>query len=404
MNNNKKEQIKRIKNGKGMQYIIEEAYKILGNPILAHDMDYKVIACTENTATDDPIFNEFKANGILGRDRLIFYRDECFFEMVANAKKITLLFSDQLKYNRIFGKLFTKNNIQIGCVCFIACYKPLEKDDSELFEMVCDIINKELYEIEFYQKYGQEYMETLIGKMIEDKLEDKELYVAHIESIYTGLKRNLYLIVADITQCGGSCDNIIYFRNLFNEMMPNFKHIIYSNYILIFVNTNDTIFHIKKELNKLYNFFKDNNIYAGISSCFQNLLELKKYYKQAINALNYGINNNRKQNIYEYDNFRLYYFLNSVKNNTNIWEICHPTTLLIQEYDRKNGTSYIDVLNTYLGFGGNSQLASERMRMSHDKFCVQLKEVTEMFGIDLNNGDMRLSIFISLKLFEYFTH
>lgn len=286
----KMEQIKQIKNGKGVQYILDEAYRILENPILVHDMDYKVIAYTENKVNDDSIWNEFETTGMVGHDRLVFYRDECFFEMAANAKKITFLFSNKLKYDRIFGKLFTKNNIQIGCVCMVACYKPFEADDPKLFETVCDILNKEFCESEFYQQYGQEYMETLISQLIEDKIENKELYTAHIESIYIGLKANLHLIVADIVQCDPTYKKLVYFRDLFKKLRPDFKYVIYSNYIMIIMSSDEGILNIEKDLNELYGCFEQNKIHIGISNCFENIFDLPKYYNEAVAALNYGLN------------------------------------------------------------------------------------------------------------------
>lgn len=296
----KKVQLRKIKSGKGIQYILNEAYSILGNPILLHDMEYKVIAHTENTVTDDPIWNEFESTGTVGHDTLVFFRDECFFEMAANAEKITFLLSDQLKYPRIFGKLFTKNNIQIGAACMVFCYKPFEDDDLNLFDILCDILNKEFAKSKFYENYGQTYMETLVGMLIEDRLEDKLLYTAHIESIYKNLKTSLYIAVADITQCDSPNITLAGFRDLLKRTQPDFGYAVYANYIVIFLSFNTATLNVKKDLHKLNKFFKQHNIYVGISSCFENIIELPKYYNEAINALNNGLKSGGKQQIFLY--------------------------------------------------------------------------------------------------------
>jgi len=295
---NRKEQIIKIKNGKGIQYILDEAYRILGNPILTHDMDYNVIAYSENPVTDDPIWNEFETTGMVGRDRQVFYKEECFYELCANAKKTVFLLSDELKYNRIFGKLFTKYNIQVAVACMVECYNPFEDDTPELFEIVCDILSKELSKSEFYLNYGRAYMDTLIGQLIENSIEDIELYIAHIESIYITTKSNLYLAVADITQYDPTHTKLAYFRGLFKQTRPDFKYAIYSKYIVIVISTDETNFHVKKDFNRLFWLFEYYNIFTGISNSFENIFELPQRYDEAVNALNHGLKSNSGQRIF----------------------------------------------------------------------------------------------------------
>jgi len=296
----KKGQLKKIKSGKGVQYILDEAYKILGNPILAHNMEYKVIARTKNTVTDDPIWNEFKITGMVGHDRLDFYKNEHFFELTANAKKIAFLLSDKLKYDRIYGKLFTKHKIQIGCACMVACYRAFEDDDSVLFEIVCDVLTREFCMSEFYQTYGQAYMETLVSQLIEDSIEDKDLYLAHMEGIYMSLKGNLHLAVADIAQCDPTYAKLAYFKDIFKQACSKFKYFIYSNYIVILMSSDHNVLRID-DLDQLYGIFEQNNICAGISSCFENLNELPNYYNEAVIALNYIVKNGGRHRIFLYE-------------------------------------------------------------------------------------------------------
>ena len=294
----KRKQLKALENVRGVQNILDEAYKILGNPLLAHDMEYKLFAHNKDAVNDDPIWNEFTTNGTVDLHRLEFYKNETFFDMAAYAEKVTFLPSDSLKYDRIFGKLFVEDHIQIGCVVITACDKTFESYDIELFEIVCDILNKEFSKSEYYQNYGQAYMETLIGKLIEDNLDNKLLYTTHIESIYTGLKGDIRLIVADISQIDPTFSQLVFFRDLFKQTQPSFKYAIYLNYIIILMGSDSETFHIKQDLHKLYRIFEQNNIYAGISSRFENLFGLSRYYNEAVNALKLGLKTNGSQRIF----------------------------------------------------------------------------------------------------------
>jgi hypothetical protein len=297
----KSERLKAIENGKGVQYICDEAYKILGNPLLVHDMEYKLLAHNKDAVNDDPIWNEFATNGTIDISRLEFYKNETFFDMVAYAEKVTFLPSDRLKHDRIFGKLFTKDQIQVGCVIMLECDKPFENNDMQLFEIVCDILSEELSESEYYRNYAQTYMETLVGKLIEDSLDNKLIdNTALITSIYAGLKGNIRLAVADISQIDPTFNQLVFFRDLFKRTQPSFKYVIYSNYIVILMCSDSEIFHIKHDLHKLYKIFEQNNIHAGISSRLENLFILSKYYNEAVNALKHGLKTNDSQRIFPY--------------------------------------------------------------------------------------------------------
>ena len=297
----KSEQLKTLENGKGVQYILDAAYKILGNPLLAHDMEYKLIAYNKDAVNDDPIWNELTTKGTVDYKRLEFYKNETFFDMVAYAEKVTFLPSERLKQDRIFGKLFTKDHIQVGCVVIHACYKPFENSDIELMKILCDILNKELDQSEYYQNYGQTYMETLVGKLIEDNLDNKMLYTAHIESIYIGLGVNIRLAVADISQVDPAFNQLVYFRDLFKQTQPSFKYVIYSNHIVILMSSDSKAFNIKQDLHELYKIFEQNNIYAGISSRLENLFGLSRYYSEAVSALKHGLKTKGGQRIFLYD-------------------------------------------------------------------------------------------------------
>ena len=302
---NEMENIKTIKRDKGVQYLINEAAKIFDNPILMYDLDYKAIAYTENIVTDDPLWNEFVKIGGYSSESIELFKDECFIDVEANTKTIAILSSDKLKYDRIFGKIYNKNNITVAGVNLVACNKPLDDDVSAIFEAFCKILSKEVSKDGFYQTYGESYQENLIGKLIDGNIEDKRLYPLRMDIIYSGLKNYLYLAVVDVVRCDPEYTKLLYFRDLLRQTQPKFKYAIYSNYIIIIISSNSMKLNIKKDLKKFNGLFEQNNVYAGISSCFENLYEFQKYYIEAVNALNYGLTkDNSSQRICLYDEIK----------------------------------------------------------------------------------------------------
>lgn len=295
----KMEQIKSLKNGRGLQHLLNKAYKIFENPILIHDMEYKAVELNKNVITDDPIWNEYAATGTVSYNWLEFFKNECFIEAAADAKSITFLKSDKLKYDRIYGKVFNKNNIQVGCAIMVACNKPFEDGDSLLFEDFCVILSIELGKNKFYNDYGQIYFEKLVSELI-NGISDIAIYTAHVESIYMHLKSTLYFAVIDISKADATYTQLTYFRDLFKKTQPEYMYAIYCNYIVIIISIDEQILYVEKNLNKLNRLFRRQNIYAGISGAFGNLFDLNKYYNEALSVLNSDTEIVR-QNIFLYE-------------------------------------------------------------------------------------------------------
>lgn len=284
----KEKQLQSLQSGKGIQYLLNEAYQIFGNPLSMHDMDDKMIAYTENVLTDDPYWNESVTSGTVSNDTLELFRTEYFIYDIANAKTVTFLISDKLKYDRIFGKIFINDNFRVANLSMIACNKPFEDSDPMMFEEFCKILSSEFSNIEYYQSYGKAYQEKLVSQMIDGSITDKNYYLARVEDIYKGLKPYLYLAVADIPPCDCECTKFEYFCALFKQAQPEFKYYIYSNYVVIIMSSVNMPLNAEREMGKLFCLFEQYHIKVGISSHFENLFELRKYYMEAVDALKHS--------------------------------------------------------------------------------------------------------------------
>lgn len=121
-------QIKSLKNGVGVQSLLDEAYRIMGNPIVMFNSQYCLQSYTE-VVTDDPLWNEIITHGTFSKESQQFFKSEGFIEDMANAKRVTFMISDKLKYDRIAGKVFNGNNTHVSNLVIVACNKPFESHD-----------------------------------------------------------------------------------------------------------------------------------------------------------------------------------------------------------------------------------------------------------------------------------
>jgi len=395
MSLNKKEQLEKL-NGRGLRYILNNAYIILGNPIVLFDTSYHLLAYTEGIVTDDRLWNELTTLGRFSHETVDFFNTVNFIRSYAESEVVTLLQSEQLKYDRMNGKLFDKDDVQLGDICVVACDKPFETGDAELIELLSEILSTELQNSEFYHKIERVYQESLLNDLIEGNIKDSDIIKNRISVLHDELKPNLYLAVVDTTSYENTNTHLAYFRDLFRSLQPEYKYYIHMNNIVIIISTEYEILSVKKDLDKLNDFFEAYNIFAGISNRFFDLHELQVYFRQAINALNYGLRSRRKQQFFHYGNFSIEHCLQHSVND--IKEVCSPTLSRIREYDRINNTSLMDMFYFYLLYGMDVSMASTCLRIEPDELSDGLKKLEELFETDWKDGNMLFNLFLSIKM------
>lgn len=273
-----------------LQHLINEAYRILGNPIVLYDLDWKILASAEGVVTDDPFWNSHVDHESID-ENISAYTDEGFVDIMTRADKVVLLSSENIKYDRFFGKLYGNDNLPVAAVSVVASDRPFEDDDLMVTEVICNILSDEIHKMPFYQRYTQIKLGTYINMLIDGSIKDSLYATGYIEIIYNGLKNNLYVAVVDISYCDPTYSKLNYFFDLFKRERPSFKYSIYSNYIVFIMSTDSEHFEPKRYLGRLNTVIKQDNLRVGISSRFENLFELQRYYSEAVSALNDGLKN-----------------------------------------------------------------------------------------------------------------
>lgn len=302
--NKKMEQLRALQKDpdKSLTHLINEAYRILGNPIILYDIDWKILAYPEGVVTDDLLWNShIKYEAMSSEVRNLFANEDLVSAMVS-LEKVVFLNSETLKYNRIFGKIFDQDDLPVACVSIVATDKPFEDDDLMAVEVLCKALAKVICVMPYYQGFAQKKLEMYINMLIDGNIKDKVYVSGYIDLIYKGLGNNLYIAVADIAQCDPEHTKLEYYRDLFKQTRPSFKYSIYANYIIIIMSTNENTFYPQRCLNRLNKLFEQENIKVGISSCFENLFILQGYYHEAVKALETGSKSDNREWCFVYDN------------------------------------------------------------------------------------------------------
>lgn len=280
-----------------LQSIVDHAYQILGKPMMLCDLEWNILAFSK-VLEGDPIWNRLYDNGKISRELIDISVNEGAPVVMTRPDKVILLESKELNLNGILGKVYDQDDLPIACV-FVGSQKPFAHEDLMIVETICKKLSIELRKTSYYYNYSQKIIDACINKLIAREIVDNRYYIlGNVEMIYKGLKSNLRLAVADISQCDPTYSKLGYYRELFKQTRPTFKYSIYSNQIIIILSTDANTFYPRKCFGRLNKLIEQENIRVGISGRFENIFELPKYYADAMGALHNGSKDGKKQQIF----------------------------------------------------------------------------------------------------------
>jgi hypothetical protein len=388
-----------------LRALLRTACADLGNPAVLIDTSYILLANTDNTVHDDPLWNELIALGHFSHETVDFFSRENFIQAFAESSMVAPMRSGALPYDRATGKVFDENGIQLGCIVVVACYRPFEEGDWARLEAACEFLSEALRRhpgLLTEHVFGGGPLVALLAENREDG--GGAAQPAHdpdgLRDLYEGLGSYLFLLVADISRYDPTYSHLAYFRDLFARLQGACKYDLYLDNIVILTGADRPLFSIRHDLPVLGAFFEKYNICAGVSEGFQNLLEARDHYRQALAALNHGMGQSGNRHVFCYDDFRIDHFLDVHKDIIDTGVLIHPLVPLLQAYDAEHGTRFFETLRCHLFSGLDEEQTALLAGIDPDTLRGRLRALEKTFDVDWNNGHTLFSLMLSCKILE----
>ena len=145
-------------------------------------------------------------------------------------------------------------------------------------------------------------------------------------------------------------------------------------------------------------FLKFNNLSAGISQKFSNLSECKKYYSQAIKALEIGQRQNINPSFFE--DCVLFIASNLITKDYDLMDFCHPAIIFLIYFDKKNEIELLKTLKNYIFYTNSPNKAAKVLCIHRNTLFYRINKIKDMTGIKLDNATEICKTYLSIKLLE----
>lgn len=204
---------------------------------------------------------------------------------------------------------------------------------------------------------------------------------------------------------------IVYFNPSFDhENTPNIHQIepkIYtlSKYALLFENTNlavvmadaskddieDIIDQIKDALGR------DMDYYIGVSSQARGLFELARLFKQAKLSADCALNNCKP--ILSYSEIGAYQIIGQVDDEKVISEYLETYIENIVEYDKNNGTNYLDIIKLYIKCDGSVKEMADILNVHRNTINYKIKFIKSFFNLNMTIEELA-RVYLAIIIIE----
>ncbi|GEM_PF-420133 len=392
----------------GLQYVVEEASRALGNPIVVVDSAYHYVArhvdgsLNMANRADQVLDQEFRYESVL-EEGVDFIKRERISERCAEAKRPIVVYNDVLGADTMITPSVV-HGVTIAHTMMIERNHPFSDVDVECMARLGRFVAQEMQKTSLYAASRGQMDSYFLVSLLNDEqpshavtsrrmsvLEFKPLpylYVCVLEANHAHLAPHDYDSIAP--QLTGCLQNSIY---------AHYEHTL----TIVFSRDSDMGLgdYTEEMLRKVC---EVNDLSAGVSNAFDDLTHIHSHYEQARSAIRAG----RLVSLYLDDRY-LYHFcdyahvdmLDITNKQYNLLNFVHPSLMRLARYDREHGTELMDTLFIYLQNGCNTQRASKMLSLHKNTLLYRLGRIREILGFDLSSGEDQFMLQYSFRILFY---
>ena len=385
----------------GLQTLVDVASEVFENPLFVNDTAYKILAMSRNVVFKNESLEEEKTLGYIHIANIqAMKRDGVYAEKLHQGDEIITSKRKDRDECWLF-KSVKLHGIAVANIAIVDNHRPFRQLDYELLNRFAQIVAIEMEKNDFYKDNRGVMYSYFLDDLLSGKMKSQKSIVQRLNI----LNRKTYewfkiAVILDSHNDIGKEKQDYIIRHI-KKILPDCHWTIYKKRIVIFISRPNEKSYTQKEWKDIESFLKSNNLVAGISNSFTNLLESERYHRQAFRAVSVGVMVKPHEVMFEYTKMMPYYVAETVLKRNDVSEFCPQTISIIQKYDEEKGTELVESLEKYLRYVGDPVSAAAELNIHRNTLLYRINKIKELTDLYLENGDERFLIQLYFKLLEY---
>ena len=396
---------------KSISQIVNIASKRLHCPMFVLDAGLRLVTKSKSEV-DDHIWNDLTEKGYYSYESLKISKKEKRYititqsdvPVLVNApsmagrelpegtppyKVLDLPKKSPVKHSRITMNIYDTRSNELGSVCILEGEKPFSSAHVVMINYISKIIALQL------QQTGSVYrkttpIESVILDVLYHIINTREALEDRLSFFQYSQKEWYFTIVV---KSRDESDDIFRYREIIKNSFPLQHSAFVDQSILILINTDEPELP-ESENRRFREFLEENDLFAGLSFKFSDLLQLNRSHRQALAALDIG-HRYTKDRLVKYEDIQLYEFAETLESSNIGPDAPHPVLEEIRAYDQKYKTEYENTLFTYLCNLTNIQNAASELGIHRNSLYYRIKKIEDLFHLDMSETNTIVRLYLS---------
>lgn len=382
-----------------LQQLVEMAYDMLQSPIIAVDTSFKILAMNKEVIRERPDLEEQRKLGYMLDGNLESLRREGVYEKTRELRYPYYSVDPNTGFGWITALVYV-NGVEAAQIGVMELKHEFTRYEYELIHFLCKLVAQELQKDDFYKQNQSLMHSVFLCDLLEERVRDTRTAQVRSRQLRWALSESMQLLTVFDKNHGVFDRRAQLIGEQVQKLLPASRWVIYESKIVFLLPLSAMRQDGVLRQRVLLEYLTTNHLYAALSEIFDNILELKKYYRQCLSAFELGSQLHPERLLYLYADYALFHIGSLLSKTNRILDFCHPAILALSTHDKEHGTDLFATLEAYLEHFDDPTLASARLNIHKNTLFYRINKIKEQFSLDLKSGSERARILLSMAFLK----
>lgn len=342
---------------KNIDEVLDTGEDNLNNPIFLLDTSYKILGRSRKAYKNNKSIEKCNGEEYLLIDTVKKMKKEKCIDNIYESSGAFFHKADNRDKEKFIFSPVRNNNITVAYISVLE-ENNFTESDLEIVNTLSEVISIEFERENIFTNTSGLQEEYYLKNLLTNEINNLDYIKEKFKEVDFELRKNFMIISIPCKQ-----------------KYQDFRH----NFGIKELVSNE----IKKQFE---DFLKLNKLRCGISFIFQDLLEIKDYFKQSKYALILSRDKEIKVNYFE-DYIEDY-----------LCNIIHPNIKKLKNFDNINKTELLKTLEVYFKNNRHSNDTSKKLNIHRSTFFYRYHKIEEILNVSLKSSEELFKLELSIKL------
>lgn len=377
----------------GLQHLMDQASRILGNPMLVADPNSNIMAMTE-IELEDSAWKRFRA-----MRRLPYHPDRMMMDQAGEENPEMI---DGIHKKHFFIKCSVRNfSLKIAELQIFSMQREFLPVDMDFALMLSSAVAMDIVGHVAVDRDMHNTSDYLIYDLINGKLNDLEVIRRRMQDVGWTLENVLYVLVVSWGHPGRNIDYRDACMRILTTMIPNGRSIMDgSNMVVLFDQR--TELNINSELvQSIQEYLEKTDLHGVLSLPFTSVENVTYRYQQSLEILKLNLELGRQDSLLMAEASMFELLLHEAGIHYQLTDYVHPLVRQLLEYDEREGRSLSETLRAYSLSGYSYTKAAELLHTHRNTVIYRMKQIEEILNHEFSGDQFSFQIDLSYRILDY---